>query len=317
MTERDYRHHPNPRPWYRRAWFSWVVAIVIAAVFVGILVWPVAAMSDQAYCTSCKAMEPAEKTLSQSPHEGMDCTICHIPSGIVPSIRWRVKEARNVWADRLGMPVSADVEDVPANANCLQCHPLSGIPNESDGVRMNHAEHLEIRNLHCIDCHGAVSHKLPGQSPGVSMVTCSMCHSEQGTAPDACDFCHPEPPASEHAPDFTTEHGTQARANPDECLRCHHDKESFCDACHGYPPPSHYSGRWRYTHNDDAASDPANCQACHDRAYCAQCHQVNHPENWLDFHGNIADKSPEACLVCHPQSMCDTCHEENGVEVAP
>ena len=64
---------------------------------------------------------------------------------------------------------------------------------------MNHDEHLELRNLLCVDCHDTVSHKLPGQNEGVSMVTCAMCHNEQG-APDACDFCHAAPPASEHAP---------------------------------------------------------------------------------------------------------------------
>ena len=94
-----------------------------------------------------------------------------------------------MWADYLGMPSSPDEGSLPTNANCLQCHPLSGIPDETDGVRMNHAEHLKLRNLLCVDCHDTVSHKLPGQKEGVSMVTCAMCHNEQG-APDACDFCH-------------------------------------------------------------------------------------------------------------------------------
>ena len=106
-----------------------------------------------------------------------------------------------------------------------------------------------------------------------------------------------------------------ALANPDDCLRCHHDKQQFCDACHDYPPPSHYSGGWRYSHGKPAATNPANCEACHDEAYCAQCHQVNHPSTWLETHGAIAAKGLNACLVCHPQSMCDQCHEENGVEV--
>ena len=315
MTEREYRHRPVARPWYRRAWFTWVVVIVLAAIFIGILVYPVAAMDNQSYCTSCKAMKPAEKTLAQSAHSGIDCTECHIPPGVVASAKWRLGEAKNIWADYLNMPSTAQKENAPTNANCLRCHPLSGIPDESKGVRMDHAAHLKLRNLLCIDCHDTVSHKLPGQKEGVSMITCAMCHSEQGTAPNACDFCHPLPPESEHAPDFMKEHGKEALANPDDCLRCHHDKQKFCDSCHDYPPPSHYSGQWRYTHGKSAAADPANCEACHDKAYCAQCHQVNHPSTWLETHGTIAAKGLNACLVCHPTSMCDACHQQNGVEV--
>jgi len=279
---------------------------------VAILVFPVAAMDDQSYCTSCKAMKPAEKTLAASAHTGIDCTKCHIPPGLLPATRWRLAEAKNVWADYLGMSSTAEKEHIPTNANCLECHPLSGIPNETGGVRMDHEAHLELRNLLCVDCHGTVSHKLPGQPEGVSMVTCTMCHNEQG-APDACDFCHPAPPASEHAPDFMKEHGKKALVNEEECFRCHHDKKAFCDTCHAYPPSSHYSGQWRYTHGEDAAADPANCQACHDEAYCAQCHQVNHPNGWLQVHGGIAAQGENACLVCHPQSMCDACHEQKGV----
>lgn len=315
MTEREYRHRPVNRPWYRRAWFTWVVVIVLAAVFVGILVYPVAAMDDQSYCTSCKAMQPAAKTLAESAHRGIDCNACHMPSGVIASARWKLGEAKNVWADYLGMPTSAQKGQAPSDANCESCHPVSGIPNEGENVRMNHEVHLKFRNLHCIDCHDSVSHKLPGQKSGVSMITCSMCHREGGTAPSDCGFCHDVPPASNHAPDFMKDHGKEALANPDECLRCHHDKQKFCDACHDNPPPSHYNGTWRYSHGKAAAADPANCEACHDEAYCKQCHQVSHPSDWVQTHGPIAAKGTSACLVCHPQSMCDACHEKEGVEV--
>lgn len=312
MAETDHRHTPAPRPWYRSPWFAWLVGVGLAVVVVGILVFPVAAMDTVSYCSSCKAMKPAEKTWSASPHSEVTCTECHVPPGVVAASRWRLNEARNVWADYLGMTAASDKEHLPSNANCLKCHPLSGIPNETDDVRMDHATHLELRGLLCADCHDTVSHKRPGQAAGVQMLTCTMCHNEQG-APEQCDFCHPAPPASEHAPDFMTSHGQEALLNEAECLRCHHDRKSFCDGCHGYPPASHYSGRWRYTHGPSAEADPTNCTACHDDAYCAQCHSVNHPAAWPDTHGAIAAKGPQACLVCHPQGMCDACHEENGV----
>jgi nitrate/TMAO reductase-like tetraheme cytochrome c subunit len=315
LTEREYRHRPVQRSWYRRAWFTWVVVIALAAIFIGILVYPVAAMDDQSYCTSCKAMQPAAETLAASPHNGVDCNECHMPSGTVASAMWKLGEAKNVWADYLNMPTSAQKGDTPSNANCERCHPVSTIPDEGGSVRMDHELHLDLRNLNCVDCHDTVSHQLPGQKSGVSMLTCSMCHRAEGTAPSDCDFCHETPPESDHAPDFMKDHGKQALADPEQCLRCHHDKQQFCDACHDSPPPSHYSGDWRYGHGKDAEADPANCEACHDDAYCSQCHQVDHPSDWQQTHGATAAKGKNACLVCHPQSMCDRCHEKEGVEV--
>ena len=312
MTESGHRHRPTPRAWYRSTWFTWLVVLVIAVAFVAILVLPVAARDSVDYCTSCKAMQPAEKTWAQGAHKDVSCTQCHIPPGVVAASRWRYNEARNVWADYLGMTGTSDKGHLPSNANCLKCHPLSKIPNEKNGVRMNHAEHLRLRGLNCSDCHATVSHKRAGQPEGVSMVTCAMCHNEQG-APDGCDFCHVAPPPSQHAPNFMADHGKKALLNEADCLRCHHDRKSFCDKCHGFPPASHFSGRWRYTHGPDAIADPISCEACHDKAYCAQCHSVNHPSTWLQTHGGIAKQGPSACLVCHPQGMCDACHEQSGV----
>jgi hypothetical protein len=313
LAEKEHRHQPVRRPWYRRAWFSWAVVIAIIAVILAVLVLPVAAQDTVAYCTSCKAMKPAEKTWAASAHKDVSCTACHIPPGAVAEARWRVREARNVWADYLGMPSGTDRGQLPTNANCLKCHPLSKIPNENGTVRMNHKLHLNLRGLVCADCHDTVSHKKPGQPEGVRMLTCSMCHNEQG-APDKCTFCHiTPPPENAHAPDFATGHGKEARLNEAECLRCHHDKKNFCDKCHQSAPASHYSGSWRYTHAKDATADPGSCEACHDKAYCAQCHQVNHPSDWIQTHGPVAKKGPSACLVCHPQGMCDRCHEQNGV----
>ena len=113
------------------------------------------------------------------------------------------------------------------------------------------------------------------------MVTCAMCHNEQG-APNGCGFCHAAPPASEHAPDFMKEHGKEALVN-----------EAGVPAL-----PPRQAGVLRQVPRLPAAVAllravalharparprpiPANCEACHDKAYCAQCHQVNHPTAWI------------------------------------
>jgi nitrate/TMAO reductase-like tetraheme cytochrome c subunit len=246
LTERELRHRPATRPWYRRTWFTWIVVIGIAAVVVAILVFPVAAMDDESYCTSCKAMKPAEKTLAASAHSGIDCTKCHIPPGVIAASRWRLAEARNVWADYLGMPSTAEKEHVPTNANCLECHPLSGIPNETAGVRMNHEEHLRLRNLLCVDCR----HRLPAAGPkGVSMVTCAMCHNEQGCPTRAI---LPSGAAGiRHAPDFMKRRQAGRRGGlPSLPPR----QEAFCDTAMRtrHRPTTRDSGA---THGE-AAADP-------------------------------------------------------------
>ena len=312
MTERGHRYPVKPRVWYRRPWFSTLV-IVLSFVAVGaVVVVPVSATDTLSYCSSCKATQRAEKTWEQSPHQDVSCTSCHVPPGFVAQAKWRVEEAKNIWASYLGVARAADKGHLPGNANCLKCHPLSKIPDEKSGVRMSHEQHVGLRGLVCADCHDYVSHTKPGQAAGVTMQTCPMCHNEQ-VAPSRCDFCHPAPPKDAHPPNYLQEHGREARLNVEACLRCHHDKKQFCDACHATPPADHFSGAWRYTHSTEAEKDPKSCEACHSEDYCAQCHSVTHPLDWETRHGPIAAQGPSACLVCHPREMCDACHEERGV----
>jgi len=312
VTEGGHRYPIKQRAWYRRPWFTFVVVIAFLAGVGAVVVIPVSATDSLAYCSSCKATRAAEASWSTSSHKDVTCTACHVPPGFVAQARWRIEEAKNIWASYLAVDRAPDRGHMPGNANCLKCHPLGKIPNESNGVRMKHDVHIRLRNLTCADCHDYTSHRKAGQPARVTMQTCPMCHNEQG-APNRCDFCHAAPPVDQHRPDYLKEHGREARLNEAGCLRCHHDKKTFCDACHAFPPAPHFSGRWRYTHGADARTDSQSCEACHDRAYCAQCHAVTHPVDWEALHGPTSRQGPGACLVCHPQGMCDTCHEERGV----
>jgi len=314
LTEGGHRYPLKPRAWYRRPWVSAVVVIAFVVVVGALLIIPVSATGTLSYCSSCKAMRPAETTWAVSSHKDVQCTSCHIPPGFVAQANWRMNEAKNIWASYLGVERAADKGHLPGNSNCLKCHPLQKIPNEKDGVRMSHEVHIKLRNLVCADCHDYVSHKKSGQLAGVTMQLCPMCHNEQG-APDRCDFCHVAPPQNVHQPNYLKDHGREARLNEAECLRCHHDKKAFCDPCHAFPPAPHFSGTWRYNHGAAAGKDGTNCKACHGEAYCAQCHSVSHPSDWDTLHGPISAKGPSACLVCHPQGMCDACHKQRGVKL--
>jgi len=300
--------------WYRRPWVSTAVVAACVAIVAGILVIPVGATNSVSYCSSCKATKPAARTWADSVHNQVSCTKCHIPPGVVAQAKWRAQEARNIWASYLGVERAPDKGHLPGNANCLQCHLLDTIPDETNGIRMSHEVHIKLRNLVCADCHDYVSHKKPGQPARVTMELCPMCHNEQG-APDRCGFCHVAPPIDAHRPNYLKEHGKEARLDEAECLRCHHDKKEFCDECHASPPAPHFSGTWRYSHGTDAQKDPVSCEACHTKSYCAQCHQVTHPTDWGTKHGPRSAQGPNACLVCHPQGMCDKCHEQESVKL--
>ena len=97
------------------------------------------------------------------------------------------------------------------------------------------------------------------------------------------------------------EHGKEALVNEEECLRCHHDKKAFCDKCHGFPPSSHYSGQLAlHARRGRRRRIPRTARPVTTRRTATQCHQVNHPNGWLQVHGGIAARGENACLVCHP-----------------
>jgi nitrate/TMAO reductase-like tetraheme cytochrome c subunit len=319
LTEGRQRHRyePGPRKWYRTTWFTSLVVVAFIALVAVIVVVPVWATDTPSYCSSCKATEAAGESWEQSLHSTVSCTECHVPPGVVNAAKWRTREWLNIWADYLNVPQVAQRGEHPSNDNCLRCHTVDNLPEDNGVVRMPHEPHLNLRNLVCADCHDQVSHPDPGASgQEVSMAVCSMCH-EQTASSGACDYCHLEPQDEDvHPRDYIETHGQQALADLEACLRCHHSEDEFCDACHANPTPDHFSGDWRYSHGTTAEEDPLGCTGCHDEEeFCQECHQVQHPDDWVQTHGGTAAKSSEACLVCHPRSMCDRCHQEEGVTV--
>ena len=315
----DTFHEPQPAPqrsWRRSGWF---MALVVAGVlcFAAVALYiPVSATSTATYCGSCHAMDEAYKSWHRSAHSSVPCVKCHVPPGFTASVKWRAKEARNIWASYLNMRPTADHEPRPAAENCIKCHPLKGLMGIPGRLRMPHATHMNLNNLTCIDCHDNTAHAPKGASSAVSMSPCTMCH-EQTTDPNQCSFCHYTPPTQgkSHPTDYITAHGKLALANEEDCLRCHHNKAQFCDGCHAKPPPGHYSGSWGSDHGEQAVKNRGRCLGCHSyESLCKQCHQVSHPTDWLDSHAPVAAKGDESCLVCHARVTCVACHRAKGVQ---
>jgi nitrate/TMAO reductase-like tetraheme cytochrome c subunit len=306
-------HHRSRR---RSGWFVALIVIGVLCVAAVALYVPVVATSTSSYCSSCKVMKPAYESWRRSAHSTVQCVQCHVPPGVVASLKWRAKETRNIWADYLNMKPGAQREPFPASRNCTKCHPLKGLMGIPGKLRMPHATHMNLNNLTCVDCHDHTAHAPKGTSSAVSMSPCTMCH-EQTTDPKRCSFCHYTPPTEgkAHPGDYIKAHGQLALENEQDCLRCHHNKAEFCDGCHAKPPPGHYSGDWRYSHGLQAVKDRSRCYGCHSyEDLCKQCHEVSHPADWADSHAPVAAKGSESCLVCHPRLMCIDCHRAKGVQ---
>ena len=316
MTD-DSSHAPqqiDEVPRRRSRWFV-VVAVVAVACVIGIgLLVPVVATSSASYCGSCHSMKQAYLSWQRGAHSSVACSKCHVPPGFASSVKWRAKEARNIWLTYLNMKPGADQQPRPASENCIKCHPLKGLMGIPGKIRMPHARHINQNNLQCIDCHDHTAHAPPGGKSAVSMGPCTMCH-EQTNDPSRCDFCHYTPPEGKsHPTDYILAHGKLALANEEDCLRCHHDKAKFCDACHAKPTPGHYLGDWRASHGQQALKDRGRCLGCHSyESLCKQCHEVSHPADWGVSHAPVAAKGTASCLVCHPRQMCVDCHREKGV----
>jgi nitrate/TMAO reductase-like tetraheme cytochrome c subunit len=313
-TRRDGKTSARLRRWLPVFAVVGAVFLLAAAVYV-----PVRLTSSTSYCTSCHEMKAYDASLKRSPHRNLDCLACHVDPGVGNAISWRLQESKNIWASYLNMPVQEGMSKevhVPSRAACTRsgCHDLSSLGTTFGNVKMNHARHVEMRGLTCIDCHSKVSHAKQGESIAVSMTSCFMCHNG-AAAPNQCSLCHVTvPDQAAHPPNYIQDHGRFALLNEAECLRGHHDKKAFCDACHAKPTPAHYSGTWRYTHGAAASADRAACLGCHDyQSFCLQCHQVDHPSDWATSHGQAATEAPKSCLVCHPRSMCTDCHQQRGV----
>jgi len=300
----------------RRTWLAGFAVLVLVVIGLVILLTPVAATSSSSYCGSCHSMKQAYASWKLGEHSAVACSACHVPLGVAASLKWRTKEARNIWMNYLNMQPRNDKQPRPASENCIKCHPLKGLMGIPGKIRMPHAKHINSNNLECIDCHDHTAHAARGgQSNAVSMAPCTMCH-EQTQDPNQCGFCHYTPPVQgkSHPTDYLQEHGKLALQNEQDCLRCHHNKKQFCDGCHAKPTPGHYSGNWPYAHGKEAAKDRGRCLGCHtEKQLCDQCHTVDHPADWATSHAPVAAKGTRSCLVCHPRQMCVDCHDAEGI----
>jgi hypothetical protein len=163
---------------------------------------------------------PVDK-LTDADLKNIDCLICHAQG----YKRATVKEGnafKLVPSPEIDIVKVAQSVQRPTNEMCLRCHAsVGGGPNHKHGVTPTRDTDVHVaRGLHCVDCHTAKQHRMPGGSdlkmadlPEVK-ITCTNCHKEpvhKGKDGDyinvhaariACNTCHI--PAIARDPKFPT-----------------------------------------------------------------------------------------------------------------
>lgn len=187
---------------------------------------------------------------------------------------------------------------------CNACHKGEGVsPNhDTDWVR-NHRLVADKSVNNCGQCH--------------KQSDCLDCHQGGGIGADfrSTGSRHDYMPKS-HRTDFINIHPIQAASNPQQCYRCHEQKQ--CLECHNKYPmgdlriKSHtalgpngqqYSPASAQEHAAEARRNLQSCASCHpDGDACIRCHKTGavnpHPRNFKS--GNWKDRTKgKVCLKCH------------------
>ncbi len=147
------------------------------------------ALSTNEFCVSCHEMEAPLAEYQESSHFNSrtgvraECSSCHIPEGLGPTLFAKIDALRHVYGHLLGTLETAEKyedarlrmaervwDDMKAHDSreCRSCHTQEAIvfeefKNHSDAKRM--AEGLEEGDT-CIDCHKGLVHTMPDRSSG-------------------------------------------------------------------------------------------------------------------------------------------------------
>jgi hypothetical protein len=181
----------------------------------------------------CGGGEPehqAEILHVDGPHDGLDCTECHGPSGG-------------------GAPIG-----LSSLSSCQECHPFEDLPEvvtvaDIRFPHRRHGERFEGLGTPCSACH---HHPGPQEDLSVDTGGCFLCHAElPGSRPrgqahlaeETCTDCHaPEKQPALASASTLVDHSIVVERGI-ACLSCHSDviqgvghvRDETCLTCHGAP----------------------------------------------------------------------------------
>lgn len=306
--------------------------VTLAAVFGGLLLAAVAidvTVSSPRLCGSCHEISPRTHTWSQSAHNTVSCTKCHLPVRAWYALPQRVGDRVQLLRRDIGArldggyqdPVDKRSEGVApvSDEHCLQCHDPNRKATSGFRILIDHPEHAK-RNGSCVSCHVRTAHPIESRGKAMSLMSqCFTCHGVQASskASGECDTCHPSgyalTPASHKPKNWSREHGEVSKEDPKQCTMCH--KKAFCSDCHGLKMP--HPVKWeqgKTGHGKVAGVNRGLCSRCHTGGpdLCTMCHHNGfEPAKgpWVKQHfTQVRHEGLGGCMKCHSPVFCTDCH---------
>lgn len=266
-------------------------------------------------CERCHQIEQSVATWRAGSHATVACYACHSNGGVTGAIEASIRGAGRYLFKSHPRRVTID------NGVCLGCHDTVDETFVSDGIRVRHAEMIEV-GMDCLLCHRGTGHAEPVRDEFVrapqgtrivrsTMSRCLGCHDGETASAD-CMTCHEEGPL-----DPSKTQVVEGRTiSYTTCKGCHSEAvEKKCVDCHGLEMP--HPVDFRRKHAGMSFRNPPLCARCHERANgrtgCS-CHDDviemhGTYDEWFPQHGRVAMSVGRMGCNCHDGRDCAKCHD--------
>ena len=298
----------NPVNKWKGIFFGSVSLVAIAAFSFAALTLT----STTTFCKTCHEMAPEYASHQTSSHAEVACATCHIPpDGPVKYVMAKAGALAEVYYHIVGYPNplrQTEGKAIP-NRTCQQCH-TENREITTNGLIVNHNEHVKDQGLLCINCHAGVAHG--------KVVERGLIYTEDLEHWDADDF--------EAARLLITP--KDRGANMGTCMECHmkvnDGGKPWKDVSYAIPnmesktftskatfftefenpdtgkamTQSDVLRRLDQTKDSDRIS--MDCKTCHVDLTTPKNHQ---DKKWAVAHGDSATADVESCVSCHDDRL--------------
>lgn len=155
--------------------------------------------SNQFCAYKCHQMTTRGATWRQSSHKDIKCITCHSEPGFIGEMKAHIDGLHYLKSFLQDTTTHGTIFATKGNAarlkSCVYCHPVDGLPDETEALQIYHGRHVVDNGLQCTDCHqdaihGSLSFEKNMIRPPEKV--CISCHLAQGALTN-CQSCHRRP----------------------------------------------------------------------------------------------------------------------------